>query len=107
MQVSKLSQDLMGLSLLPTDRPPAKYSGELFGVEYLYTQSGDVFQPNLDTEVEKGLDGVEDEGFQEGPEKIGGGPDLDSFCAPPPESSSDEVRILNVCVCVCMYVIIS
>ncbi|XP_064391951.1 uncharacterized protein LOC135339658 isoform X4 [Halichondria panicea] len=89
-KVSKLSQDLMGLSLLPTDRPPAKYSGELFGVEYLYTQSGDVFQPNLDTEVEKGLDGVEDEGFQEGPEKIGGGPDLDSFCAPPPESSSDE-----------------
>ncbi len=86
---------MLGHSLLPTYQPPAKYSGELFGVEYLHAQSGEVFKPDLDTDVENGLDGVQDEGFQEGPEI--GGTDIDSFCTPPPppESSSDEVRIFK------------
>ncbi len=66
VQVSKLSQDTS-----PSYLSATSYSGG---------QSVKVFQPDLDTDAEKELDGVEDEGFQEGPEI--GGTDLDSFCAP-------------------------
>ncbi|KAJ8007961.1 hypothetical protein DPEC_G00099780 [Dallia pectoralis] len=38
--INKLSQELMGCSLVTDYTKPAKYTGELIGVEYLYSQTG-------------------------------------------------------------------
>lgn len=48
--------------MLPLYQPPAKYTGEHFGVEYLYDQSGLRFLPseeNLDQEIDEGFEDVE------------------------------------------------
>ena len=64
--MNQLSESLFGTKVLPMYQALSKYTGELFGAEYLYAQSGQEFNPDLDEEVEKGLDGVEDEGFEDG-----------------------------------------
>ena len=64
--MNQLSESLFGTKVLPMYQAPSKYTGELFGAEYLYAQSGQEFNPDLDEEVDKGLDGVEDEGFEDG-----------------------------------------
>ncbi len=61
-----MHENLFGTNLLPMYQAPSKYTGEAFGAEYLYAQSGEVFKPDLDNDVEDGIDGVEDEGYDDG-----------------------------------------
>ena len=45
-------------------QPPAQYTGELFGVAYLYDQSGDQLCPkgdNLESQIDKGISDMEEE----------------------------------------------
>ena len=59
-KLNSLSKSLHGQAMFPLYRPPSRYTGELFGVEYLFQQSGIV----LNTQGEE-LDKQIDEGFGE------------------------------------------
>ena len=56
-KVNALSQSILEKLVFPNYRLPAKYTGELFGVEYLYHQSGITFDPgdDLDTQIDEGF----------------------------------------------------
>ncbi|KAK0132914.1 hypothetical protein N1851_031722 [Merluccius polli] len=63
----QLTQELLGLTLVDTYTSPREYTGELIGVEYLFSQTGAVLQQELsdpDAEEEAGGEGS-DEGFEE------------------------------------------
>ena len=62
-RVNVLTHSLHGSAVFPHYRPPAAYTGELFGVEYLYAQCG--FSYSTELEGHEGDDGDADEGFQE------------------------------------------
>ena len=52
-----------GKKVFPSYQPCAEYSGELYGVEYLYSQSGTNFRPkeeDLDTQIDEGFGDVEE-----------------------------------------------
>lgn len=60
-RVNALSETVHGTPLLPLYRPPSQYTGEAFGVEYLYRQSGTVFKPrDLDKEIDEGFEDLEE-----------------------------------------------
>ena len=67
--------------MLPLYRPPLKYTGELFGVEYLFRQSGIV----INTQGEE-LDQQIDEGFED----IDDREDLSYTVAPDPEDYNTQ-----------------
>ena len=49
--------------MLPLYRPPSKYTGELFGVEYLFRQSGIVLNTQgdeLDKQIDEGFEDIDD-----------------------------------------------
>ena len=55
-RLNALSEAIHGTPMLPLYRPPSIYTGEAFGVEYLYQQSGKVFKPgDLDKEIDEGF----------------------------------------------------
>lgn len=58
-RVNRLSQSIHGREVIPLYRPPASYTGELLGVEYLYSQTGKAFLPKDDDELVTQID----EGF--------------------------------------------
>lgn len=63
-KVKALSQSINGRDILPLYQPPAKYTGELFGVEYLYNQCGTTFSPTdeeIDTQIDEGFEDIGDE----------------------------------------------
>ena len=63
-KVNGLSQTLHGKSVVPKYIAPSVYTGELFGVEYLYDQPRlrlNSSEDNLDREIDKGFEDVEDE----------------------------------------------
>ena len=63
-KINALSQSIHQKDIFPLYRPPSRYTGELFGVEYLYDQSGMTLQTSgadLDKKIEEGLRDVEDE----------------------------------------------
>ena len=62
-RVNTLSQSLHGSPVFPHYLPSAAYTGELFGVEYLYAQCG--FSYSTELEGHEGDDGDADEGFEE------------------------------------------
>ena len=90
--MNELSSSILGKEVLPNYQPLAECTGELFGVEYLYTQSGMTFQPISEHDLASEID----EGFSEGVE-------LTEFEAvniddvpvaiPPDSNSEDEVSI--------------
>ena len=87
---------MLGNTILSGFHPPAKYSNELFGVEYLYSQTGDTFTPDVDKEVETGIEGLsqQDEGFFES------SLDTDTCALPSDDNEEDddqeeEVRLMN------------
>ena len=54
----------MGEPLIPSYNPPPLYTGELFGVEYLYHQTGLQFSSTdeeVDREIDEGFGDLEDE----------------------------------------------
>ena len=60
-KVNALSQSIHGKDIIPLYRPPSKFTEELFGVEYLYHQSGTLLQSSgedLESQIEKGLSNV-------------------------------------------------
>lgn len=59
LQVNELSSIIVGKKVLPNFQSPAEYTGELFGVEYLYAQSGATFMPTTDADLVSDID----EGF--------------------------------------------
>lgn len=60
IQVNALSQTIHGTKVFPNFQPSSVYTGELFGVEFLFSQSGISFCPK-----EEDLDVQIDEGFGE------------------------------------------
>ena len=53
LQIDSLSEKVLGRPVLPSKTTPYKYSGELFGVLYLYAQSGEELP---DEEVDEGFE---------------------------------------------------
>ncbi|KAK0151968.1 hypothetical protein N1851_006667 [Merluccius polli] len=69
----QLTQELLGLTLVNTYTLPRECTGELIGVEYLFSQTGAVLQQELsdpDAEEEEAGGEGSDEGFEEEPEEI-------------------------------------
>ena len=60
VQINALSQSVQLGPVFPHHQPPSSYTGELFGVEYLFNQSEGSFCPTEDE-----LDNLIDEGFDE------------------------------------------
>ena len=60
IQINALSQSVQLDPVFPHHQPPSAYTGELFGVEYLFDQSGGSFCPTEDE-----VDNLIDEGFDE------------------------------------------
>ncbi|KAJ4936225.1 hypothetical protein JOQ06_000827, partial [Pogonophryne albipinna] len=63
-------QQVFGRAFVPTFRPPAKYTGELLGVDYLLSQTGRPLRIIPDSEETENMledvdEGEEDEGFEE------------------------------------------
>ena len=107
-RLNALSEAVYGESVFPDFRPPARYTGELFGVAYLYAQSGDDFQPaDLDAAIDEGFEDFEPTLAEDTPSLV------DQDMTVPPlevdsgESSDDEdedevevsIRIIVVCKC--------
>ena len=59
--MNALSTSIHGNKLIPYYSPPAKYTGDVIGVQYLYEQSGQLLCPTDD----KRMDALIDEGFEE------------------------------------------
>ena len=62
-RLNSLSRTLHGQAMLPLYQPPSKYTGELFGVEYLFRQSGIVLNTQgeeLDRQIDEGFVDVDD-----------------------------------------------
>ena len=62
--VNRLSAAVLGEPLFPAFKVPRKYTGELFGLEYLYAQTGKALQTVTDDDSEKAEDEDDDEGFE-------------------------------------------
>ncbi len=76
LQINNLSSAILGKDTIPSYQPPAEYTGEKFGVEYLYTQLGATMEVT-DTNIDGGVEIVElDEGFGDGDEEITIGDDV-------------------------------
>ena len=54
--VNELSQEVLGHKLYPAFRDPFHYTGELIGVEYLYSQTGRVLQDDAEDSEEDDTD---------------------------------------------------
>ena len=54
--VNKISGKVLDQSLNINYRPPAQFTGELLGVEYLYDQSNFTLDGNADTEIDEGAE---------------------------------------------------
>ncbi|KAJ8370901.1 hypothetical protein SKAU_G00109290 [Synaphobranchus kaupii] len=74
--LNQLAQEVLGQSLVKDYTKPGEYTGELIGIEYLYSQTGRVLQdisldPDAPDEAAADIQGLdvgtdaEDEGFQE------------------------------------------
>lgn len=90
--MNELSSALFGKEVLPNFQSPAKYTGELFGVEYLYNQSGTTFMPTTDADLVSDID----EGFGDIDEELDDPASYDDMTAFSPWDSEDqeeEVRI--------------
>lgn len=81
LQVNELSSTILGKNIVPSLQHPAEYTGELFGVEYLFAQSGMTFKPTNDEDLAKEID----EGF--------GDIDSEEELADPEAHDDDDVTV--------------
>lgn len=89
--MNELSSTIHGKKILPNFQPPAEYTGELFGVEYLFAQSGVTFKPAAS---EDDLINEIDEGFGDIDEQLDdseASSDDATVALPPDSASEDEV----------------
>ena len=116
-QVNTLSETVHGKKILPSYQPPAQYTGELFGVEYLYRQSGmPLITKDLDiaAKIDEGFEDYkdDDDNFLE-QSQIHAEDGEDIFTVAPPsqsDSESDEegeVRYLSLVFenYICIYLL--
>ncbi|XP_060905128.1 uncharacterized protein LOC132982594 [Labrus mixtus] len=68
--VNTFSVKVLGRKLAPSFQPPAVYTGELIGIDYLYCQTGRAMQ-NVDPETEETEQLLEDVAVEEEPENEG------------------------------------
>jgi len=96
LQVHSLSQAVHGSapSTLPHYQALGEYTGEAFGVEYLYEQTGFMFprkEDDLDAEIDEGFDDNMDMDVEE--EETSHSEDMATVALPTDlESEEDEVR---------------
>ena len=60
IHIQKLYKDIFKKPLQFKPATPAEYRNELFGVEYLYAQSGVAFSPKHETEIDEGIDDMDE-----------------------------------------------
>ena len=94
--------------MFPNYRPPSQYTGELFGVRYLYNQTGKSFTATgpdqLDAQIDEGFGDVDE--LEESSSVATHAMDQDEHfvtVAPPadPDSDEDEVIMIPLHVHVC------
>ncbi len=95
--MDQISQRIFKKSILPDYRPPALYSGELFGVGYLCSQSGEAFTPDLDNEIENGLNDM-DEDENQIPDGTNDLSEAEGTLAPPPSDIGHHDDNSSVCI---------
>lgn len=64
LQINSLSQSVLGRKVMSRHFHVSKYTGELFGAEYLYSQSGYTLSPKedeLDKEIDEGFGDMSEE----------------------------------------------
>ena len=90
-KVNALSHIVHNKAVLPLLNPPSEYTGELFGVEYLFNLSGVPLHPTeeegLVKEIDEGFEDVEDEDVST---SMAFQPDPAHLTIAPPEDSEDE-----------------
>lgn len=85
IKVNALSIALRDSRVIPLCQPPAAYTGKQFGVEYLYSQSGESFSAK-----EEDFDNIpDDEGFSEDVQNLPIASEI-AAVVPPEESDDDE-----------------
>ena len=93
--MNDLSVTILGKKVFPNYRPLPKYTGELFGVEYLFQQSGMTFKPDVDEEVDEGF-GDSDQELISGFDFNLADADDETVALPMDDSASeDEVSLLH------------
>ena len=99
IKVRSLSEVIHGsVHNLPHCPVPAAYTGEAYGVEYLYTQTGFMFNPKNEDLEEKIDEGFGDEVLENSVEVDMHAENL-ATVAPPSDLESDEVRISILRMC--------
>lgn len=88
LKVNELSTSITKNKVFPNYRPSAKHTGEMLGVEYLYSQLGATLTPT-DSNIDAGCELVElDEGL--GDEELGGPVDPNEVIVALPECEDME-----------------
>ena len=112
LKINDLSNQLYGEKLLPYHKPPAKYTGELFGIQYLYQQSlpelphTDELSNDADLEDEDEVDeGLGDESLIFPP--LSFSEDISTFSSPMEDSEHNEVHCMSAHMYACMFVSLS
>ena len=92
-RVNALNQEIHRKAVFPLYTPPSTYTGELFGVEYLYDQAGLQMCPmgeNMNKEIDEGFeDAEEDELKSDALPALFDDPE-EGMISPPEESDEDE-----------------
>ena len=93
--MNSLSQSLFGTKIFPNFQPPAKYTGEAFGILYLYQQSGKSLiykDENLDQLIDEGFEDFMEE--DDSATTDSSGEDTHALAPPLSDSeSSDEEEV--------------
>lgn len=100
-KLNDLSQSVLGMDIFPGYRPPAKYTGELLGVQYLYHQTGQLLLlegDEAEKEIDEGFGDVEECTPESQLPESECQEDLGTFSLPTEEdeNESDEQVILSI-----------
>ena len=98
-KINGLSQILHGRSAFPSHILPSKYTGELFGVQYLYDQAGLCLyssEENLDREIDEGFENAEDELMAASMPTFDDDPEYLSIYHPDESEDDDEEEVYKI-----------
>lgn len=108
LQVNELSSNILGRKVFPNYQPSATYTGELFGVEYLYAQLGKTFyrtDHEVDAAAEMVDEGFDDDDGDDGDDDVGGefggASHFTHVTLPSDDDSDSEVSACNMYVHMC------
>ena len=87
-----------GTTPLPLAPTPSSYSGELFGVEYLYNQTGQrvLDSDNIEERIDEGFGDVEEEEEEE-KHQVATEAELGTVASPDDTSEEEGVEVEDVC----------